>query len=440
MTDFASNLLTRRAALRAAFAGLAGSGMLAGHACAANTDSLDPVNNGNGWPQFLGPEGTGVVDGNRGVPETWSSTKSIRWRTELPGSGWSSPVHDGTHVYLSAAIDGESEDSAKRLVVQKLDLQSGALVATFPVFDQLDDRKYPIHSKNSHASPTLVIDGGQVIAHFGYQGTAALDFDGKKLWENRELTFPPMHGNGGSPLVLGDQIVFTCDGAQRPFVAALDRRDGRVRWRTDRPVDARMKFSFATPAAFRIDDKLQVIAPGSDCLCGLEPASGKLLWTFESPGFSVVPKAMRVGDTIVYCTGFMRPSLIAVDPGSAANGWQAREVWRVKRNVPKTPTPLLDGDGIVMVSDEGIVSRINAADGKVVYQKRLGGNFSASPIKVGTRIFLPAESGETTVIRSGNAYEKLATNDLGERTFATFAVVQDDLIVRTQQALYRIGS
>lgn len=430
--------LPRRDFLLGASAGALLAGVSStGHA-ATRMDDVDSPNGGMGWPQFLGPDGTGVVVENRGVPITWSKDQSIRWATQLAGSGWSSPVHDGQHIYVTASLD-EADRDVRTLVIHKVNLHDGTLVATYPVFDQASDRDYPIHSKNSHASPTLVLDGDELVAHFGYQGTALLTKAGETIWQNRELVFPPTHGNGGSPLLLQDQIVFTCDGGDAPSVASLDRSTGDVLWRSPRPVDSQMKFSFCTPAAFRIDGQVQILAPGSGCVSALDPRTGEPLWTFESSGFSVVPKPMRIGNRFVYCTGFMSPNLIAIEPGREGNDWQPREAWRVSRNVPKTPTPIVDGDGIVMVSDEGIVTRVSVDDGEVVYRKRLGGNFSASPIRVGENIFLTNEDGVTTVIRSGDAYDELGSNDLAERTFATMAVAGDDLIVRTESTLYRIG-
>ena len=339
------------------------------------------------WPQFYGPQGTGVAITAGDPPERWSAGEGVRWRTPIAGRGWSSPVTDGRMIYVTAAVG--NDDQPRNLVVHQFDFESGRLNATFDVFRQADDRDYPIHQKNSHASPTLVIDGDRLFVHFGYQGTAALTTDGKILWTNRDLTFPPVHGGGGSPILLNDQLVFTCDGAETPYVASLDAATGKLRWRCDRPVDADRKFSFATPAAFDFDDQNQIIAPGSDCVMGIDPATGQALWTFESSGFSVVPKPLKMDDRLLYCTGFMRPSLIALRVGSSSlrsssrsssKSWAATEVWRVDKNVPKTPTPIPDGDAVVMVSDEGIVSRIAIADGSTIYRERLGGKFSASPI------------------------------------------------------------
>lgn len=409
--------------------------------------ACSPVNspattvNDSAWPQFFGADGTGVVRSSGNAPVRWSreaNETSLRWRTELPGSGWSSPVVDQGIVFVSAAIES-GEGQPRDLVVHKVDAETGRLLATFKVFKQADDRKFPIHGKNSHASATMVLDGQRLFAHFGYQGTALLTTDGEIVWENRDLVFPPVHGNGGSPIMVGDQLVFTCDGADEPYVASLESSSGKLRWKTTRPVDADRKFSFATPSAFEFEGQAQIIAPGSDCIMALDPADGRMLWSFESSGFSVVPKPMKVGELIIYCTGFMRPSLIAIRPGTEANGWVPSEAWRVDRNVPKTPTPILDGDAVVMVSDEGIVTRVRVEDGSVAYRKRLGGKFSASPIKVNELLYLTSEDGTTTVIRSGENFEEVTKNELDERTFATPAFAYGSLFIRTEQALYCIA-
>lgn len=392
---------------------------------------------GTSWTQFRGSLGNGLARSAAKPPTEWSAGGGYRWRTPLEGEGWSSPVIDRGNAYVTAAL--KTAKDSFRLVVHKLDFESGRLLKTFQVFRQGTDRTFPIHSKNSHASPTLIIDNDRLFVHFGYQGTACITTSGEIVWENRDLVFPPVHGNGGSPILFDRQLIFTCDGADEATVASLDRDSGEMLWRTPRPVDAERKFSFATPAAFQIDDQTQIIAPGSDCVVGLSPSDGRLLWTFESPGFSVVPKPMMSNGLLVYCTGFMRPSLIALKPGTAKNDWVASEQWRVERNVPKTPTPIVDEDGIVMISDEGILTRVNVEDGSINYRERLGGKFSASPIKVNDVIYLTNEEGTTTVVQAGSAFQTLAENRIGERTFATPAFAEDSLVLRSEKAMYRIG-
>src|SRR5262249_29906080 len=146
------------------------------------------------------------------------------------------------------------------------------------VFRQNGATAPPIHDKNSHASPTPVVHDGQLYVHFGHQGTACLDLAGKVQWRNRDLKYEPVHGNGGSPIVVDALLIFNCDGGDRAFIAALDRRTGRLRWKTDRGTGAPKKFSFGTPLLITVKGRKQVVSPGSGAVVAYDPATGREIW------------------------------------------------------------------------------------------------------------------------------------------------------------------
>ena len=177
------------------------------------------------WPQFGGPGAKGISS-EKGLPVSWSGKENVAWKFRLPGSGWSSPVVVGGKVYLSVAVAGrKSSKDNPSLVALSVDGASGKLLWQTELFSRA--RSSRRHSKNSHASPTPLVDDGRLYAHFGTNGTACLDLEGKVLWKNEELVYNPVHGGGSSPVRAGEVIVFSCDGAADPFVVGFDRKSGK---------------------------------------------------------------------------------------------------------------------------------------------------------------------------------------------------------------------
>jgi outer membrane protein assembly factor BamB len=390
------------------------------------------------WPKFRGPDGDGIAR-SATAATNWDRKTNVTWRTELPGQGWSSPVIGEGVIYLSAAIPRtEQPTSDYDLALIRVSVESGEVIGVSNLIAQEGAAAAAIHKKNSHASPTPLIDGDRVYVHFGHQGTACTNRQGDVLWVDREHSFPPVHGNGGSPVLIDGKLIFTCDGSSDPYVLALDAQTGKEVWRTPRPVDAPRKFSFATPTVVDSPDGPLVIAPGSDSVQALDPATGQTRWWVRYDGYSVVPKPVIAEGRILVATGFGPTKLLAIRPGGSGEVTQSHVDWEVDKGIPKTPS-LISQDGLVyLVSDDGIALCIDAKTGENVWRNRLGGNFSASPILVGDKLYFCSEEGITTVIRAGRTFEKIASNDLEEPTLASPAAVDGALFIRTATALYRI--
>ncbi len=390
------------------------------------------------WPGFRGPDGDGIASSQQ-VPLRWDRETNIRWRTELPGQGWSSPVIGRGIIYLSAAIArDQAADGDFDLALILVDQESGEIQRVSTLMQQHGQSSPSIHKKNSHASPTPLLSGEFVYVHFGHQGTACTDRQGNLVWVNREHTFSPVHGNGGSPVLVDDALIFTCDGGDDPYVLALDAKSGRERWRTPRPVEATKKFSFATPTVIDSQQGPLVIAPGSDSVMALDPANGEIRWWAQYDGYSVVPKPVLSQGRVLVTTGFGPTKLMAIRTGGSGDITQTHVAWEVDKGIPKTPS-LLAHEGLVyVVSDDGIGLGIDGESGEILWRARLGGNYSASPVLVGERIYFTSEEGVTTVIRAGDQFESLATNDLEEATLASLAIADQAIFLRTEQALYRI--
>ncbi|MFM7843768.1 MAG: PQQ-binding-like beta-propeller repeat protein [Planctomycetota bacterium] len=411
------------------------------------------------WPDFRGPDGQGHAS-SKGLPTKWSDAENVVWRQAVPGHGWSSPVVFGGRIFVTSAVPGmnppaaesapaaekpnaenPAADAANRVLSLRalaFDAASGKPVWNVEVFVQSEAKAPKIHGKNSHASPTPVVHEGRLFVHFGHQGTACLDLDGKILWRNQDLAYAPVHGNGGTPALVDGKLVFSCDGAADPFIVALDQQTGRVVWKVNRTGDAPRKFSFSTPLVIDVAGQKQIISPGSNSVSALAPADGSEIWRVKYEGYSVIPRPVYGGGLVFIGTGYDTPSVLAIRPTGTGDVTETHVAWTIKKAAPHTPSLLLVGDELYMVSDRGVATCVEARTGKEIWQERIGGNYSASPLYADGKIYFPAEGGESTVVQAGREFVTVAKNTLPERTFASYAVTGQSLIIRTEGFLYRI--
>jgi len=374
------------------------------------------------------------------VPVRWSATEGVAWKREIPGTGWSSPVLVDGRIYLTTAVEsGAGGVSLRALCVNAAE---GEILWNVEVLQPNSREARVVHQKNSQASPTAIVAGDRLYVHFGHMGTAALDLTGKIVWRQTEVTYSPMHGNGGSPALAGDRLVFSCDGAEDPFVVALDRGTSDVRWKTPRAGGARQTFSFSTPLVIEVDGAQQIISAGSGYVAAYDPGDGREIWRVDyDEGFSIVPRPVFAHGLLYVCTGFLRAKLLAIDPRGAQGDVTATHVrWSHDRGVSLTPSPLVASNEIYVVADNGIATCLDARTGQPRWTERLGGNFSASPTYADGRVYFLSEEGVTSVVKAGTNYELLATNDLDERALASPAVTDGAIFLRTESHLWRVGN
>ena len=380
------------------------------------------------WPQFRGPTGQGHSD-EQGLPLNWSETTNVRWKVAIPGKGWSSPVVQGDRIWLTTATD-----EGKSLRALSIDRNSGAILQNVEVV-RLKSPKLT-NSKNSFASPTPVVDGERVYVHFGAYGTACLTQSGEIVWKTRLEYDNGQHGTGGSPIVYEDLLIISCDGNDVQFVVALDKLTGKVKWKKSREGYQ----AYTTPLVVSLPGGDQVISPGAFRAVAYEPRSGKELWQVRyGEGFSNVPRPVY-GDGLVFiCTGFQQPSMLAVRLDGKGDVTNSKVEWKLDRGVPLTASPLLVGNELYMVTDNGIATCVDAKTGKEYWRARVGGNHSASPIYADGRIYFLSEEGESVVIAPGQKLKHLATNQLDGRTLASMAVSGGSIFIRSETHLYRIS-
>lgn len=381
------------------------------------------------WPEFRGPSGQGHST-ERGLPLAWSETKNVKWKTAIPGKGWSSPAIQGNRIWLTAATE-----DGKSLRAICVDRNTGAILQNVEVF-RLKSAA-PTHAKNSHASPTPVLEGDRVYLHFGANGTACITQSGEIVWKTRLDYDNGQHGPGGSPVIYDDLLIVNCDGQSTQYVVALDKQTGKARWKKFREGAQ----AYATPLIVRLPAGDQLISPGAFRAIAYEPRTGKELWQVRyGDGFSNVPRPVYGNGLVFICTGFMQPSLLAVRLDGRGDITKSHIAWTLKRGVSLTPSPLLIGEELYLVSDNGIASCLDAKTGTVHWQVRLGGNHSASPLYADGRIYFLSEEGESVVIAPGKEFKVLTRNQLEGQTLASMAVSSGSIFVRSQTHLYRLGN
>jgi outer membrane protein assembly factor BamB len=389
------------------------------------------------WPQFRGPTGQGISDAT-GVPTVWNTSKNIAWKTEIPGRGWSSPTLWAGKIYLTT-----STASARGVIALHalcLDAADGKILWDTEVFQPDEASARLMHQKNSLASPTPIVTADRVYVHFGHLGTAALDLSGKIIWQQTGIKYRPVHGNGGSPILIDDTFIFTCDGQTAPFVAALDAKTGNIKWKSFRNNVVKKHFSFCTPLSIEADGMAQVITPGSGFVAAYDPTNGREIWRVRyGEGYSVVPRPVYSQGLLFISSGFDSPVVYAINPGGA-NGdvTDTHVVWTRRKGGPNTPSMLATGDELYFVSDMGIATCVDAKTGTVHWTHRLEGTFSASPVFAEGKIYLQSEAGVGIVIKADKVFEQLAENDLGERSLASYAVADNTLFIRTEHHLWKV--
>ena len=388
------------------------------------------------WPQFRGLTGQGIASGSG--PLKWSVNAGIAWKIPLEAQGWSSPVIANGKIILT----GSRKDAETTILCAfALDVADGDILWNVDLFTPSAEETAALHGKNSLASSTPIIADGVVYVHFGHMGTAALRLDnGEVIWKEK-VSYKPVHGNGGSPVVVGDLLVVNADAANDPTVVAFHRKDGSIAWRTPRKQEVRSTFSFSTPLVVETDGRTEILSAGSGMIGAYAPDGGKLLWKVTyGEGYSVVPRPV-VADGMAYvATGYGVPKLLAIRLGKATGDVTKTHVtWEATRRMPKTPSMIAANGQIMVLDDTGTLSGLDAKSGKSVWDEKLPGNFSASPILAGNNLYAVTEDGVCYVVEISPTSAKITfETDMAERTLASPVLLDGALYLRTEKHLWKI--
>ena len=448
-------------------------------ACALGADSE--------WPGFRGPLSNPSASASN-LPNTWSKASNIEWTAALSGLGWSSPIVAGKSIFVTTVTtDGKAkqpqvgvdysndyvaelskqglkgQELLDRLNARDFELPNEVSLHYFLYSIDLDSGKinwtrefyagHPPggrHRKNSFCSETPVTDGSRVYIYINNLGLFAYDLDGNKVWNTPLENFPTIldFGTASSPTLVNNLVIIVNDNEKQQFIAAFDKNTGKQVWRTDRSIHVKgsdRQTGWSSPYIWKHSQRTEIvtIGPGLAVSYDLE---GKELWRLGGMSAMPIPSPFAY-DGLLYLNGGTAKVLAAIKPGASGDlttpdGAKLNDfvAWLQPKAGTYLPTELAYDGGLYVLTNTGILTRFDAKTGMQTYKIRIGegGDFTASPWGYDGKIFCMNEEGKTFVIRAGDKYELLDSNDLDEMALATPALIGDRLILRTENHLYSI--
>ena len=385
------------------------------------------------WPGWRGPRGDGTSR-ETVAPLRWSETENIRWKVPIPGKGHSSPIVWNDRVFVTTCI----EANGQRLLLC-LDRSSGRERWRRTVFTGPLER---IHRLNSYASSTPATDGHYVWVSFLDRSRMLIvcyDFNGEEIWRKSPGRFYSRHGYCSSPVLYKDLVIVNGDQDGEAWIVALDKATGRERWRADRPNRTR---SYCVPILIQHGGKTQLVLSGSKCVAAYDPDTGEQLWIVDGPTDQFVA-SLVYRDGILFVTGgYPEYHLMAIRPDGRGNVTKTHVAWHHRRvgnrRAAYVPSPIAHGHRFFLVTDIGYVSCLDIATGKTIWHRRLGRHFSASPVSVGDRLYFCDDDGNTFVVAAADQFRLLAKNTLDDECYASPAVSDGEIFIRTLKRLYCI--
>jgi len=397
------------------------------------------------WSRFRGPNGSGVSE-SKNLPEKWGDSENLAWKTELPGHGSSSPIVWQNRVYVTAysgyGLNREEPGNKKDLKRHLLccDLADGRIVWKTEVpSDAAEDSFSGFIRDHGYATSTPVCDGKRLYVFFGKTGVLAFDLEGKELWKTNVGTGSAMNnwGSGASP-ILYENLVIINAAAESKSLIALDQETGKEVWRS--PAD-NIHGSWSTPILVDLPGgKTELVLNVPYEIWGFNPADGEFRWFAEGLPDRVMCGSVVARDGIVYAVGGRNGSAIAVKAGGLDDVTKSNTLWK-KEVSAYVPSPVLTGDRIYSVTERGVLTTLNVADGETVLQKRLpdAGGVYASPIVADGRLYIVTRTNGTFVVSL--AGDLISTNQFGDESDfnASPAVTESRILLRSNEALYCIS-
>jgi outer membrane protein assembly factor BamB len=413
--------------------GLSSAAVLAAVAALAAADN---------WPEFRGPHGNGISDA-KSAPTKWSETENVRWKAAIHDKGWSSPVVWGDKVWVTTAKEKGGDYWAVGL-----DRKTGAVIHDLHLFTEPPPTD--ISGYNSYASPTPALEEGRVYAHFGSHGTACVDVaTGKKLWERRDLPCDHFRGPASSPVIWQDKLFLLFDGFDQQYVACLNKATGKTVWKKDRALPYREfgnakttndnKKAYATPSVFDIDGRPQLVAPAAMGTVAYDPNTGDEIWRVIHDGMNESCRPI-LAHGLIYLTAGSKQTVLAVRAGGTGDLTKSGIAWQITKGMPGKPSPLVVGDAVYLMNDNGVAYCLDAKTGREVWRENLGGKVSASPVFAAGNVYFATEDGKTFVVAASRTYTPVEVNRLDAGCMASPAVAGDAIFLRTKTHLYCLGA
>ncbi|MEZ5384690.1 MAG: PQQ-binding-like beta-propeller repeat protein [Prosthecobacter sp.] len=403
------------------------------------------------WPQWRGPRLDGTSQ-DSGFPI--SAEDSVTWKTELPGSGHASPIVWNDRLFTVAALPETEERvllcidrSSGKLIWQSTVLKAppegihklNSLASSTPATD--GERIYTAFLDNTETEATRAANAGRVIGKGEVpKGTVVIsahDLEGKPIWQVRPGLFSSKHGFCSSPVIFEDKVIVNCDHDGDGYIVALSKSDGKELWRIERPNHTR---SYCVPLIREIGGRTQMVLSGTLCVTSYDPHTGELLWIIDGPTEQFVASLVFSEKTgLLYMTGgFPEHHLLAIKPDGSGNVTDTHIVWRTNKGVAYVPSPIVEGDHFLIVSDSGIAHCFDSKSGDILWEERLR-EHHASLTSAEGRVYFVNDFGILRAIRPGGSYDLLAESELKEKVFASPALSEGQIFIRTDQSLICLG-
>ncbi|HLN56765.1 MAG TPA: PQQ-binding-like beta-propeller repeat protein [Bacteroidales bacterium] len=389
-------------------------------------------NQAQNWPCWRGPNGDGTsIEAN--LPTRWDSVTNVAWKVSVPGTGYSSPIVFKDRLFITTAIKETQEK-----ILMCYDTRNGKVLWQRTVVKSPFETK---HDNNSHASGTPATDGTKVFVSF-LDGkdvvVAAYDFSGKQLWLQKPGTFASPHGYSCSPLLFEDKVIINGSSQENPFVAALGKTDGKIIWKV---AHERPSHSFSTPIIRKIAGKTQLIFCGNREIASYNPSDGSKYWYVSGPSedFCSTPVYNEKTGLILVSSAWPQRVLVAIKPDGSGDVTKTHVVWQQREGAYYVPSPVYKDNLLFTTMTTGKLHCIDAVNGNIIWTENMGPQYS-SPVIAGGLIYMPKDDGVITVIKPGNKFESIAKNPIGEKMFASPAVSNGKIYLRSFQHLFCISN
>jgi outer membrane protein assembly factor BamB len=408
------------------------------------TSSCQTGRRGGDWTHFRGSNLDGISH-DKSAPLNWTETDNIAWKSAMEGRGWSSPVvYDNQVWYTTATPDG------KEMFAVCTDFNTGQNLFNVRVFQP--DTLYRKNAINSYATPTPCIEDDFVYVHFGRYGTACLSTEtGQIVWSRTDLQCEHVQGPGSSLILYRDKLIVHLEGSDVQYIVALDKTTGETVWQTDRPAELMDKLewigkkAYITPLIVKVNGKDLLISNGSAVCIAYDPETGKEIWRIVQGEDSTISMPSEEDGIIYFYTSFVTPpggdpyaELLAVDPNGKGDIAATNIIWRIKSPILQLLSPLVKNGLIYTIDTEGTLLCIDAKTGETVWSEKLNGKYNSSPVYIAGHIYFSSIRGETIVIKEGRTLEVVSRNNLDGEIWATPAVVDRSILMRTSKYLYKI--
>jgi outer membrane protein assembly factor BamB len=392
--------------------------------------AFTPALRADNWPGWRGPRGDGTSQ-ETAAPLHWTAEENVAWKTPIPGVGHSSPVIWGERIFLTTCLEKEG-----KRVLLCLDRNLGKVLWTRTVLEApLEDR----HKLNSYASSTPATDGQHVYVsflQFPFMIVACYDMNGTLVWKKSPGSFFSKHGFCSPPILYKDLVVLNGDQDAQGFLVALDKGTGGQHWRTDRPNFTR---SYCPPLIVKAAGHMQLVMTGSLCVASYDPDNGKQIWIIDGPTEQFVASMVFANNLFYLTAGYPTYHAMAIRPDGVGNVTKTHVQWHETKGAGYVPSPIAQGKDLFLVNDGGIGTCFDGLTGKRLWQERLGKHHSASPIAAAGKIYFVADDGITYVVAASKHFQLLAKNPLNEDCYASPALSEGQIFIRTMQNLYCIG-